>query len=80
MSEQSFIPVRDVMTAKPLVIDGLATVAQAWRDRTVDSDSGPRGLSVALTLAVVATAALATWWMYLTGEEGARITWSSVVQ
>ena len=29
MSEQSYIPVRDVMTPKPIVIDGLATVAQA---------------------------------------------------
>ena len=29
MSEQSYIPVRDVMTPSPVVIDGLATVAQA---------------------------------------------------
>ena len=37
MSEQSFISVRDVMTPKPLVIDGLATVA-------LNSDR-PRGVA-----------------------------------
>ncbi|MHA7871483.1 MAG: CBS domain-containing protein [Hyphococcus sp.] len=29
MSEQSYTPVRDVMTKSPIVIDGLATVSQA---------------------------------------------------
>ena len=33
-----------------------------------------------VTLLVVVSAGMAVWWTFLTGEEGARITWSGVVQ
>lgn len=40
MSEQSYTPIRDVMTPSPIVVDGLATVAQAvdlMREHSVSS-------------------------------------------
>ena len=38
-----------------------------------------RLVTQAVTLLVVVSAGMAMWWMFLTGEEGARITWSGVV-
>lgn len=54
-----------------------ATVAQ----RLVrNSDGRLRLVERAVTLLVVVSAGMAMWWTFLTGEEGARITWSGVVQ
>ena len=54
-----------------------ATVAQRLLR---DSSGGLRFVERAVTLLVVVSAGMAVWWMFLTGEEGARITWSGVVQ
>ena len=54
-----------------------ATVAQ----RLLRDSEGLRGrVERAVTLLVVVSAGMAVWWTFLTGEEGARITWSGVVQ
>ena len=54
-----------------------ATVAQRLLR---DSDGRLRRVEQAVTLLVVVSAGMAVWWTFLTGEEGARITWSGVVQ
>ena len=54
-----------------------ATVAQRLLRRP---DGRLHRLERAVTLLVVVTAGMAVWWTFLTGEEGARITWSGVVQ
>lgn len=58
----------------------LATVTQTVLDRRREPEAPRSWLAIGAAVAVVATAGLATWWMFLTGEEGARITWSGVVQ
>ena len=45
-----------------------------------DSKGWMRHLERATTLVVGVSAVMAVWWTFLTGEEGARITWSGVVQ
>ena len=45
-----------------------------------NSDGRLRLVERAVTLLVVVSAGMAVWWTFLTGEEGARITWSGVVQ
>lgn len=53
-----------------------ATVAQ----RLLRNSGGRlRLVAQAVTLLVVVSAGMAMWWTFLTGEEGARITWSGVV-
>ena len=54
-----------------------ATVAQRLVRRT---DGRFRLVERAVTLLVVVSAGMAVWWTFLTGEEGARITWSGVVR
>ena len=54
-----------------------ATVAQRLLS---GSDGRLRIVERAVTLLVVVSAGMAVWWTFLTGEEGARITWSGVVQ
>lgn len=54
-----------------------ATVAQRLLR---NSDGRLRLVERAVTLLVVVSAGMAVWWTFLTGEEGARITWSGVVQ
>ncbi len=54
-----------------------ATVAQRLLR---NSDGRLRVVERAVTLLVVVSAGMAVWWTFLTGEEGARITWSGVVQ
>ena len=54
-----------------------ATVAQRVLR---NSDGRLRLVERAVTLLVVVSAGMAVWWTFLTGEEGARITWSGVVQ
>ena len=54
-----------------------ATVAQRLLR---NSDGRLRVVARAVTLLVVVSAGMAVWWTFLTGEEGARITWSGVVQ
>ena len=54
-----------------------ATVAQRLLR---SSDGRLRLVEWAVTLLVVVSAGMAVWWTFLTGEEGARITWSGVVQ
>jgi hypothetical protein len=54
-----------------------ATVAQRLLG---ESDGRLRLAKRAVTFLVVVSAAMAVWWTFLTGEEGARITWSGVVQ
>ena len=56
-----------------------ATIAHTWLDRRVSSDGALRFAKTGAAVAVVATALLSVWWMYLTGEEGARITWSGII-
>jgi hypothetical protein len=53
-----------------------ATVAQRLLR---NSDGRLRLVAQAVTLLVVVSAGMAMWWTFLTGEEGARITWSGVV-
>ena len=49
--------------------------------RLLKSSSGRlRLVERAVTLLVVVSAGMAMWWMFLTGEEGARITWSGIVR
>ena len=55
----------------------VATIAQRLLR---NSDGPPRFMERAVTLLVVVSAGMAIWWTFLTGEEGARITWSGVVQ
>ncbi|MFW2340003.1 MAG: DUF2231 domain-containing protein [Acidimicrobiia bacterium] len=54
-----------------------ATVAQRLLR---NSDGWLRLVELAVTLLVVVSAGMAVWWTFLTGEEGARITWSGVVK
>ena len=54
-----------------------ATVAQRLLR---DSAGRLRSAERAVTLLVAVSAGMAIWWTFLTGEEGARITWSGVVQ
>jgi len=54
-----------------------ATVAQRLLR---ESDGRLRLVKRAVTFLVVISAGMAVWWTFLTGEEGARITWSGVVQ
>ena len=54
-----------------------ATVAQRL---LANSDGRLRLAQRAVTLLVVVSAGMAMWWTFLTGEEGARITWSGVVK
>jgi uncharacterized membrane protein len=45
-----------------------------------NSEGRLRLVARAVTLLVVVSAGMAVWWTFLTGEEGARITWSGVVK
>jgi uncharacterized membrane protein len=68
-----------------LALTTLALVAvffgSSVAQRLLRNSDGRRGLvERAVTLLVVVSAGMAVWWTFLTGEEGARITWSGVVQ
>ena len=54
-----------------------ATVAQRL---LINAQGRLRLIERAVTFLVVVSAGMAMWWMFLTGEEGARITWSGIVQ
>ena len=60
-----------------------AFVAREWRDRLPGGERlrpllAPRGVAVALSIVLLATAVLTTVWVVRTGHMGAKATWSEV--
>lgn len=83
--DQRIDGVVDTERHKSLALTTLALVAVFFGGTVAqrllrNSDGRSRPVERAATLLVVVSAGMAVWWMFLTGEEGARITWSGVVQ